>query len=176
VQDTGGFFVCSIRRVAPCLTDGIARPIGLGKPSRGARKKQKQPGGTALTPGYETLADDRSGKEILRSLTAFYGLSKSFPSQRISRLATGNNVASLAVALDIDALGYGGGCLVEAGLRRGGWLLAGGALLLLSEGTQRALRAPLKVTASPVSPVCLWPVQPVDLGVFMGYWLAVQLV
>ena len=47
-QDTGGFFVCSLRRVASDSGVGggigtvVPRPIGLAKPSRKQRKKQQK--------------------------------------------------------------------------------------------------------------------------------------
>lgn len=52
-QDTGGFFVCAFRRIAPApqLSGGIPRPIGLARPSRKQRKKQKRVAATATLRG-----------------------------------------------------------------------------------------------------------------------------
>eukprot|EP01043_Picozoa_sp_COSAG02_P065279 COSAG02_NODE_9799_length_2108_cov_1.698357_1_plen_579_part_01 len=49
-QDTGGFFVCAFRRNAPApqISGGIPRPIGLARPSRKQRKKQKRPAAAIL--------------------------------------------------------------------------------------------------------------------------------
>ena len=80
-QDTGGFFVCTLRRVAPHTGGPPARPVGLDRPSRKQRKKQ-----TAAESRFSAVP---AGERAVAAAAAFYGFGAQLPAEALLRPTSG---------------------------------------------------------------------------------------